>query len=289
MTVFDENAHTNDSLRSPMSAYHEHVARWVHELVCTGTYRSPFIVGISGPQGGGKSTLATAVQAFLTGKGWRTFSFSVDDLYLTHSQQIALAKHHPKNRFMEFRGYPGTHDTKLGKAILKALRSKTEPNVIVPVYEKGAFDGRGDRAPEDKWREVPLPLDVVIFEGWMLGFEPLRTVRKLDTLGLVDLKVPNKYLADYRHWNNQLDAFVHLVAHDLNDIVDWRIDAERARRDTIGGLTDEQARDYIERFLPAYRVYVPQLLDSPPHCPWLRVRLGKDRNPTDYESIIPSA
>jgi len=43
----------------------------------------------------------------------------------------------------------------------------------VPRYDKSAFGGAGDRAPEDTWPAVAGPLDVVLFEGWMLGFSPV--------------------------------------------------------------------------------------------------------------------
>jgi hypothetical protein len=53
---------------------------------------------------------------------------------------------------------------------------------------------------------------------------------------------------------------------------------ERARRAAgLPALSDEDARDYIERFLPAYDAYVPPLVDAPVCTPWLRAILGPDR------------
>lgn len=40
-------------------------------------------------------------------------------------------------------------------------------------YDKSQHEGRGDRAAESKWQMVKGPVDVVLFEGWMLGFRPL--------------------------------------------------------------------------------------------------------------------
>jgi hypothetical protein len=37
---------------------------------------------------------------------------------------------------------------------------------------QSANAGFGDRADPSKWSEVEGPLKVVLFEGWMLGFEP---------------------------------------------------------------------------------------------------------------------
>lgn len=42
-------------------------------------------------------------------------------------------------------------------------------------------------------------------------------------------------------------------------------------------LSDDEARDDIERFLPAYEAYVPPLVAAPPCARWLRVTIGPDR------------
>ena len=40
-------------------------------------------------------------------------------------------------------------------------------------YDKSSHEGQGDRAPDTKWQQVKGKVDVVLFEGWMLGFKPL--------------------------------------------------------------------------------------------------------------------
>ena len=40
-------------------------------------------------------------------------------------------------------------------------------------YDKSAFSGQGDRADPSTWPHVEAPVDVVLFEGWMLGFAAL--------------------------------------------------------------------------------------------------------------------
>jgi len=42
-------------------------------------------------------------------------------------------------------------------------------------------------------------------------------------------------------------------------------------------LSDDEARDDIERFLPAYEAYVPPLVAAPTCARWLRVTIGPDR------------
>ncbi|HLK36019.1 MAG TPA: hypothetical protein VKU41_04650, partial [Polyangiaceae bacterium] len=64
----------------------------------------------------------------------------------------------------------------------------------------------------------------------------------------------------------------------LDTVVEWRVDAERARRARgEPALSDEDARDYIERFVPAYRVYVPALEAHPPCVDFVTLAQSPDR------------
>lgn len=238
--------------------------------------RPPLVVGVSGAQGSGKSTLVSHAVRVFERRGLRTVAVSIDDFYLTRRDQIALAARHPGNRYLEHRGYPGTHDVELGTRTLSALRRREAGEVSVPRYDKGAASGRGDRAPEPTL--VRTPLDVILLEGWMLGFSPAPESEIDDP----DLLAPNAALARYEAWTRELDALVHLVTSDLDSIVRFRVEAERVRRDETGaGLGDDEARDYIERFLPAYRLWQPALCARVPimGLPSLSVELGPDRLP----------
>ena len=229
------------------------------------------IIGVSGPQGGGKSTLTARLVAALGSAGLRAATVSIDDFYLTHAEQRDLAARHPGDRCLEHRGYPGTHDVALGDRVLGALASQRTGSVAVPSYDKSAHGGRGDRASAEVLVEAPL--DVVLVEGWMLGFRALPRDQCPPSL-----RASNDHLPAYERWHARLDAFVHLVAGDPAWIVDYRVDSERARR-AAGqpALSDDEARDYIERFLPAYEAYVPPLVAAPPCARWLRVTIGPDR------------
>jgi len=237
------------------------------------------VVGVHGPQGAGKSTLCAGVVAALGARGVRAVALSIDDLYLTHAEQRALAAGHAGNRALEHRGYPGTHDVALGVRTLDALGARTAGEVAVPAYDKSAYGGRGDRRAEAERPRVATPLDVVLLEGWMLAFEPAPD----DAVGDPDLVVPNRALAAYGAWRERLSALVvlELADGDLDHVVRWRIDAERQRRATgAAGLTDDEARDYIERFLPAYRLWAPALDTVVARGrPVVRIALGPDRAP----------
>jgi D-glycerate 3-kinase len=235
----------------------------------------PWVLGIQGPQGCGKSALAAGLVEALSSLGTRAVSVSIDDFYLTYADQCGVAARHAGNPYMLYRGYPGTHDVGLGARTLDALRAlRAGDTTTIPTYDKSAHGGRGDRSPLETWPVVAGPLDVIVVEGWMLGFAPVPE----ETLEPA-LRTPNTYLAAYSAWTERLDALLAMHVDSFDTVVRWRIDAERARRERgKTALSDEEARDYIQRFRPAYRVYVPELRAHPP-CACVRlVTLAGDRS-----------
>lgn len=220
------------------------VGAWVLERL-RASARRPLMIGVSAPQGAGKTTLTRQLVELLAAEGLRAVTVSIDDFYLTNAEQRALAAAHPGNRALEHRGAPGTHDLSLGARTLSSLRNgeRTE----VPRYDKSAHHGRGDRSAEVT--VVPDRQDVVFLEGWMLGFQPVASPP-------TELAFSNEALASYRVWTDQLDLLIHLEMKDVTQVVQWRIEAEQATR-AAGkpGLSDAEAEDYVRRFLPMYRTW----------------------------------
>jgi D-glycerate 3-kinase len=228
----------------------------------------PLVVGVNGPQGCGKTTLCSRLVAWAAPERW--FSVSIDDLYLTREEQARLAAANPAEPLLQVRGAPGTHDIPLGVHTLDALAGRSGA-LRVPTYDKAAFDGLGDRSPPETWRVAPLPLDVVLVEGWMLGFPALGRAG----VGPVDSALPT-----YGPWLERMHAMVQLRAADSAAIVGWRVEAERRMRaEGRGGMSDEAALAYIQRFMPFYERYPEALARSPPcrsHRVWW---IGADRAP----------
>lgn len=54
----------------------------------------PLVLGMSAPQGSGKTTLCEQLQALLKRRGYQGIDVSLDDFYLTFADQQALAKVH---------------------------------------------------------------------------------------------------------------------------------------------------------------------------------------------------
>jgi D-glycerate 3-kinase len=235
--------------------------RWVLEHTARAP-RRPLVVGLSAPQGSGKTTLARWLVTRLEASGLRATTLSIDDFYLPRERQLALAAMHPGNRVLEHRGAPGTHDVPLGEATLERLGSLARGETTrLPAYDKTAHEGRGDRAPEATWPEVAGPLDVVVLEGWCLAFRAVPG----ETLTDPSLLPVNAALPSYDRWRRHVGALIAWRALALDSIVAWRIEAEeRSRAAGRPGLDRAGAEDYIRRFLPVYATYQDTVLRPGP-------------------------
>jgi hypothetical protein len=91
-----------------------------HALFLTPPSRRAAQVGISAPQGCGKTTLVGQLTELLCAEGHAAASVSLDDFYLTGAQQEALAASAPDNELLRFRGNAGTHDLALASDTLGA-------------------------------------------------------------------------------------------------------------------------------------------------------------------------
>ncbi|MDP2273869.1 MAG: hypothetical protein Q8K32_24220 [Archangium sp.] len=220
------------------------VLDWLKEQVAHAR-RRPVLAGLSAPQGAGKTTLVGKLVPLLAAHGVRAVALSIDDFYLRREEQVQLAAANPGNPYLEHRGYPGTHDVELGARTLTALLQGAE--VELPRYDKTAHGGRGDRSPRGE--RVQGRFDVVLLEGWMLGFTPVPAVDPL-------LEVINQKLTAYEAWYRLIDVMVCLRAEDPRFVLRWRTEAEdKVRASGKPALSPAAIEDYVRRFLPAYEKY----------------------------------
>jgi D-glycerate 3-kinase len=124
------------------------------------------VLGLNGPVGAGKSTLARQLQQRFAAAGLQLAVASIDDAYLPWPQrQAALAG----NPFGVSRVPPGSHDPQALVAALAAWRAPASEGVLaLPRFDKTLRGGEGDRiAPE------AAPAQALLLEGWLLGCQPL--------------------------------------------------------------------------------------------------------------------
>ncbi|KAG8758297.1 hypothetical protein FRC14_000355 [Serendipita sp. 396] len=285
---------------------------------------SPLFVAIQGPQGIGKTYLTRQLVSALDAHQIRTVSFSIDDLYFGYEEMNAIETANSGNALLRGRGLPGTHDIPLGARIMKDISMAsdeilstgqgTEP-LCIPVYDKAMHNGLGDRLPVSQWTSVSGPVDVVIVEGWCMGFYPIteselaaRWERK-ERLGFpASLQLQNG-MNDIQTINNNLESYVNqwypffhcLIQiapsqNNYNVIYKWRLQQEHTMKAANGGkgMSDNQVTTFIDRYLPCYiffgdGVKLGYISDDDPagRPPWatrsLQINVDDDRVPVSTE------
>jgi len=206
--------------------------------------RKPFVLGICGAQGSGKSTVAAALAARLRARGRTCVVLSLDDLYLDGAHRRRLADTvHP---LLRTRGVPGTHDPALGLALIDILgRAGT---VRIPRFDK-ALDEPGAGEP------VEGPADVVLFEGWCVGAQPQEPgelaapvnalEREHDPDGIWRRYVNDRLAGAYRPLFGRIDFLVLLAAPGFDGVAEWRIEQER---NAGGPMSDETVRNFVAHY-----------------------------------------
>lgn len=233
-------------------------------------HAGPFIVGVCGPQGSGKSTLTAIVRELLTARDRSAAVLSLDDVYLRRADRAELARRvHP---LLATRGVPGTHDIDLTERTFDALRDRG--TVAMPSFDKA----RDDRRPIAEWPTVTAPVDIILFEGWCVGAspeedaalrEPINELeREHDAQGIWRRHVNAELGSRYRALFARLDELVLLQAPSFEVIYGWRAEQERKLRERIereGGdgsrLMDESALRY---FISHYERLTRHILSEMP-------------------------
>ena len=154
------------SIEGDYDSIYEPTLQWIRQMR---TRETPFVLGINGAQGSGKSTFCALLKHLLDAQELKTVVLSIDDLYHLRKTRLEMARRiHP---LCAIRGVPGTHDVELGIDILTALKTTSRvDDVLLPRFDKA----RDDRCPTSEFEMVEQPIDVVLFEGWCVGEPPLQ-------------------------------------------------------------------------------------------------------------------
>ncbi|KOS14001.1 hypothetical protein Malapachy_3862 [Malassezia pachydermatis] len=223
------------------------------------------------------------------------------DLYLPHDQLTAVALRYPTNPLLHGRGQPGTHDVDIGTKILQDFRDNAS-TIRIPVYDKSAHEGLGDRLPS--WHVIEGAVDIVLFEGWCLGFHsvPMSVLQRTMEVAkdvtpapayaaytLQDVSLINQELAVWEQaWYPLLDAFIQLYpitppgTSPWSLVYAWRLEAEHTMKQRNGGhgMTDEQVKAFVQRYLPSYELFTLDLRSASSrwHGHGMRIEIQADRS-----------
>ena len=220
----------------------------------------PLIQGILGGQGTGKTTMCKVLSLVLQQLGYRTLNLSLDDLYKTYSDRLALKQQDPR---LIWRGPPGTHDIELGLTVLDQIRENQSP-VAVPRFDKSAYAGAGERTTPEMVENV----DIVLFEGWCVG------VRPIDSTCFATAPPPiltdedkafahdmNSKLNNYLPLWERLDSLIVLYPTDYRLSLKWRLQAERQMIAAgSSGMTERDCEQFVYYF---WRSLHPELFIKP--------------------------
>ncbi len=215
------------------------------------------LLGISGAQGTGKSTLAEFIKhALESNSGWRVAVLSLDDFYLTRAERRRLAVEiHP---LLQTRGVPGTHDLGMLDASLSRLcHLGAADEMPLPRFDK-SWD---DRADPDAWPVITGPVDLVVLEGWCVGSLPQdedalatpinQLERDRDTDGTWRSHVNDSLAGAYANLFARLDALLFLRAPNFDAVYRWRCEQEEKLAATSSGarlMDEEQVAQFIQFF-----------------------------------------
>ena len=242
--------------------------------------RTPWLVGLSGLQGSGKSTFARQLAAAANARGVACVVLSLDDFYLGRRARRDLAR--PVHPLFATRGVPGTHDLDLLSRTLTALRRASARNPAwLPRFDKG----RDTRLPPSRWRRVTSPPRLILLEGWCVGVPPQREAELRRPLNALERdedralqwrrRVNHELAHGYAKLWRRLDRLILLQAPSFDVVARWRDQQERALRRR--GAPQAMDRRALARFLMHYERLSRVALRALPARADLRLRLDEER------------
>ena len=201
------------------------LSEWIYSV-----YSKDFetkIIGLSGGQGAGKSTITGILKLILKKKyDLNLCVFSIDDFYKTKNDRLIMSK--KKHPLFITRGVPGTHDITLLNKTIRKLKKKKFRTVLIPKFDKS----KDDRLSKSKWQKIKIKPDIIIFEGWCVGTTHQNNIELKKPLNLIEKKydknlkwrkiVNNLIKKRYKNLFNKIDKLVYLKVPHFNYIIKWR-------------------------------------------------------------------
>jgi D-glycerate 3-kinase len=211
------------------------------------------IIGLTGGQGAGKSTITQIIKLILEKKfNLNVVYFSIDDFYKTASERLKLSK--KIHQLFKTRGVPGTHDTDLIKKTFLNLRKKNFKPLIIPRFDKS----RDERFPKKKWQKIKKQPQIIIFEGWCVGAKaqekkyiqkPINILEKKQDPSLVwRSKVNYELKNDYKKIFKKINKLIFLKVPNFECVYKWRLLQEKKLQLTSRGkkiMSPTQVRKFI--------------------------------------------
>ncbi len=197
--------------------------------------KKPMIIGLSGGQGTGKTTISSILSLILQ-KYFKlnVFKISIDDFYKTRSEREKLSK--KKHPLLMIRGVPGTHDYRIIYDFFKKIKKKNFISLRLPKFDKS----KDDRCHKKLWYKINSRPDVIILEGWCIGAKAqkksqlvnsINSLEKTKDQNLIWRKYVNIQLkTHYKNLFKQINEIIYLKANNFKVLQQWRIKQENQLR-----------------------------------------------------------
>jgi D-glycerate 3-kinase len=212
-------------------------------------WAGPCLLGLSGPQGAGKSTLTAALAA-----AGELVVVGIDDVYLPRAERQRLAAE--VSPLFAVRGPPGTHDLALLHETLDGLLAG-RPTPL-PRFDKRT----DDRCPTADWPVQEGPARLIVVEGWCIGATlppdfldpaPLNAIEATDH----DLRwrrgQAEALAGPYAALWDRMDAFAHLIAPDFATVLHWRTGQEAGTQGVALPDLAPERRAWVATFIQHYQ------------------------------------
>jgi D-glycerate 3-kinase len=222
------------------------------------------IIGLTGGQGAGKSTITQIIKLILKIKyNLRTVYFSIDDFYKTSLERIKLSK--KIHKLFKTRGVPGTHDIDLLKKTFLSLVKRNFKPFSIPQFDKS----RDDRFPKKKWLKIKKQPNIIIFEGWCVGAKAQKKkylkkpINALEKKHDQDLKwrsrVNHELNHEYKKIFNKINKLIFLKVPNFKCVYRWRLLQEKKLQLTSKGKKI-MSPTQVKKFIMFYERITKQML-----------------------------
>ena len=233
--------------------------------------KRPFIIGLGGGQGTGKTTITSIISIILK-KYFKlnVFKISIDDFYKTRKERFLLSKKlHP---LLMSRGVPGTHDINIMLDFFKKVKKSKFKSLKLPKFNK-AID---DRCKKKLWYSIKKRPDVIIFEGWCVGAraeknntlkKAINSLEKINDLKLVWRKFVNQQLkSKYKKLYNHLNCLLYLKVKNFSLLQRWRLKQEKKLWLKNKKLSNNKimSKKEVIRFMQTYQRVTQNMIKSAP-------------------------
>ena len=223
------------------------------------------ILGFSGAQGSGKTTVTGIIKIILKKFFKREiYVSSIDDFYKTLKDRNKMSYAiHP---LFKTRGVPGTHDINLVKRFFNFIKKKKFKKFMLPKFDKST----DDRLKKKYWLNIKKRPAIVILEGWCVGAKPqinsslkkpINILEKHEDQNLIWRKyVNNKLKNEYKKVFAMIDYLIFMKIPNFKMVFKWRLLQEIKLKRKLHHKKKTMSYSTIKKFIMFYQRITLQMI-----------------------------